>query len=131
MRQMIFALILICTFATCKTSKTSTELTNSAWRCEAIKTAEGNQTLPTDAPITIRFADNNVSGNAPCNLYNGTYRIASDSIKFSAMMTTKRACMFSKLEMTYLQLLNEAQTQHLKGKKLIITSKSGQLIFVQ
>ncbi|HEY2867316.1 MAG TPA: META domain-containing protein [Pyrinomonadaceae bacterium] len=44
------------------------------------------------ASISIDRADGRFTGNTGCNIMNGTVRVTRNSIKFNAVMTTKRMC---------------------------------------
>ena len=44
------------------------------------------------ASILIDRADGRFTGNTGCNIMNGTVRVTRNSIKFNAVMTTKRMC---------------------------------------
>jgi putative lipoprotein len=46
-----------------------------------------------DTEITMMFdAAKGISGSAGCNIYNGSYSPSNDTVSFTALVTTKRAC---------------------------------------
>ncbi len=73
-----------------------------------------NQNPPIeDTQLTITFEDGQVSGNAGCNHYGGSYQVKGDAISFDALFMTEMACMepvgVMEQELTYLELLGAAQ----------------------
>ena len=58
---------------------------------------------------TLQFEDGQVSGNAGCNHYGGSYQVKGDAISFGALSQTEMACMDPEgvmvQERTYLDLL--------------------------
>lgn len=66
---------------------------------------------------TIQFENGQVSGNAGCNHFGGSYQIKGDTISFSALEMTEMACMEPEggmeQELTYLELLGAAQRYEL------------------
>jgi heat shock protein HslJ len=49
-----------------------------------------------------------VSGDSGCNRFSGTFELSGTSLKFSRLMSTKRACLaeeVNRLEMNFLQAL--------------------------
>ena len=73
-----------------------------------------NDTRPIDGTQpTIQFEDGQVSGNAGCNSYGGSYQVKGDAISFEALFNTEMACMepegLMDQEQAYLELLGTAQ----------------------
>jgi len=62
---------------------------------------------------TLQFEDGQVSGNASCNHYGGSYQIKGDAISFNAIFHTEMGCTdpegVMEQERTYLELLGAAQ----------------------
>lgn len=62
----------------------------------------------TDAPVTLRFEGDAVSGSAQCNSYFGSYEVGEGSITIGAVGGTLRACAEQELmdaEASYLKAL--------------------------
>lgn len=81
---------------------------------------------------TIQFEDGQVSGNAGCNHYGGSYQIEGDVISFDALFSTEMACMdpdgVMAQERTYLELLRSAQRFELVDGALTIFGGSQQTL---
>ena len=75
---------------------------------------------------TITFEDDQVSGNASCNSYGGSYEVQGDKIGFSALFMTEMFCMEPEgvmdQEMTYLEMLGNAVTFEINGDILTIVA---------
>lgn len=75
---------------------------------------------------TIRFEDGQVSGNASCNSYGGSYEVQGDKIGLSALFMTEMFCMEPEgvmdQESTYLEMLGNAVTFELSGGVLTIVA---------
>lgn len=64
--------------------------------------------------ITLQFgADGNVSGNATCNMYNGSYTVDGEKLTVGPLATTRMLCASDELnaqEQAYLAALQQAAT---------------------
>lgn len=85
---------------------------------------------------TIEFADGQVSGNASCNSFGGSYELDGDSISFGAMFMTEMYCMDPEgamdQEMLYLDMLGKAQRFEInEGVLTIIIAAQESLTFQQ
>lgn len=83
---------------------------------------------------TIQFEDGQVSGNASCNHYGGSYRIKGNAISFSNLFNTEMACMdpegVMEQERSYLELLGAAQRFELvDGVLTIFAGPAGTMTF--
>jgi heat shock protein HslJ len=84
-----------------------------------------NQNRPIEGTQpTITFEDGQVSGNAGCNSYGGSYQVKEDAISFDALFWTEMACMepegVMEQELAYLEVLGAAQRFELVGGVLTI-----------
>jgi heat shock protein HslJ len=72
-----------------------------------------NKNAPLEGNIpTLRFENGEVSGNASCNHFGGSYEISGDKISFGAMFMTEMWCEPEALmdqEAAYLDLLATAE----------------------
>ena len=95
-----------------------------------------NQNHPVEGtqPI-ITFEDGQVSGNASCNLFGGSYQIKGDAISFSDLFATEMYCMdpegAMEQEHTYLELLGAAQRLELVDGILTIFTELEQTMTFQ
>jgi heat shock protein HslJ len=76
------------------------------------------------AKPTLKFDEGQVSGNASCNSYGGSYQVEGDKISFGAMFMTEMFCTEPEgvmdQESEYLQMLGSAERFELNGGRLII-----------
>ena len=89
---------------------------------DAITSVLGGVTMTTD------FTDADVSGNAGCNNFNGSYTVDGDSIKIGPLASTKKACSseeISKQEADYLAALELATTFAVVGDRLDLFRDGG------
>lgn len=89
-----------------------------------------NDTIPiADAQPTIQFEDGQVSGNASCNHYGGSYEIKGDRIHFGDLFNTEMACQapegVMEQEQKYLETLRSAQRFEMDDGVLRIYTDSG------
>lgn len=94
-----------------------------------------NQSHPIEGTqLTIRFEGDQISGNAGCNHYGGSYQIKGNMISFNDLFNTEMACIepvgVMEQEHNYLELLRSAQRFELiKGLLTIFTSSQQILSF--
>jgi len=88
---------------------------------------EGTQT-------TLQFKEGQISGNAGCNHYGGSYQIKGDALSFADLFNTEIACIepegVMKQEQIYLELLGASQRFELvDGVLTLFTSQQQTLTF--
>ncbi|MGB8435379.1 MAG: META domain-containing protein [Burkholderiales bacterium] len=73
--------------------------------------------LAGDAPITISFQHEAVSGNAGCNTFRAPYSAEGNRIKIGSAVTTRKACAEERMvqERAFLGALESATTWSLEG----------------
>ncbi len=83
-----------------------------------------------DSRANIEFSSGQVTGNATCNLYNGTYTQADDSLTIALAARTAMACEDALMaqEDAYLAALTQAASQRTTGNKLDILNAEGAVI---
>ena len=95
-------------------------LTNSEWQLVYIRKSVPIQ----GSSITMKFLDGEVSGNAGCNSYFGSYEIEGNSIIFSQLAMTEMACMepdgIMEQEQAYLAFLSEVVSFSIDGNQLLL-----------
>lgn len=84
----------------------------------------GAKTGTIDAYIKVDAAGSRFTGNTGCNIMNGSVNINRDRIKFSAVITTKRACtrQTAPIESAMLTALNKATSFKLSHERLRLYS---------
>lgn len=82
--------------------------------------------------ITLTFEENQVTGNAGCNLYSASYEASGNNITFKPIVQTEMACMeptgVMDQERTYLEILGAAQSYEVTEGLLTIVSGNGQTL---
>ena len=108
----------------------STSVTGVKWVATGIN--NGKQALVSTvagSTVTMELNDKGeVTGNATCNTYNGTYTVDGDKIEFGPLMTTKMACESDELnaqEQAYLLALDNTTTWELANGVLTFRDDSG------
>lgn len=83
-----------------------------------------------DSRANIEFSGGQVTGNATCNLYNGTYQQVDDSLTIALAARTLMACEDPLMaqEDAYLAALTQAASQRTTGNKLDILNTEGAVI---
>lgn len=68
-------------------------LAGTEWRLSSFVTPGGESPVVEGAAVTLKLgADGRAGGSGGCNTYGGEYREQGDSISFSRIISTKRAC---------------------------------------
>jgi heat shock protein HslJ len=101
-------------------------LNNTSWQLSSMYV---NQVPVPDTTITLAFgAEGDLSGNASCNTYNGTYTVNGNLLSIGPLATTRKSCgeAVDAQEQTYLTALQSAATFEINGNQLIIYSAGGQ-----
>lgn len=105
----------------------SDALAANSWRAVEVS----GKPVPANLEVTLSFADGRVSGNSGCNNYGGDATATGDSLRVSAIMSTKMACLepgVMETEMTYLQALQGAERWAVGGDgQLVISGAKGEI----
>lgn len=119
----IISILLIAVLASCKTGKNAIDQTaqNLAKKWEL--TSLDGKAVSEARPIILNFnADQTVNGYIGCNSANGTYEITDNTIQFSKLAVTRKACKEMDMEQSVLNVLNSANRFKLeKGKMTLFT----------
>lgn len=103
----------------------SDALAANSWR--AVEVA--GKPVPANLEVTLSFAEGRVSGNSGCNNYGGDATATGESLRVSAIMSTKMACLepgVMETEMAYLQALQGAERWAVGGDgQLVIEGAKG------
>jgi heat shock protein HslJ len=106
-------------------------LEGTLWKMTAYRNAEGEMvgSLP-EVKTTAQFEDGNVSGNAGCNSYNGSYQVDGDEISFGPMMSTLMACPPPVMEQEsgFMAALGMVATFEVSGETLTMIDEAGEVV---
>lgn len=86
--------------------------------------------VPEGSRANIEFSSGQVTGNAACNLYNGVYKQAGESLTIELAARSAIACAepIMAQEDAYLAALEQAAGQRVTGNKLDILNADGAVI---
>jgi len=125
----IFAILLSACVGSSPTSKPNLE--DTTWVLTAYN---DNHPIEGTQP-SIQFENGQVSGNASCNHYGGSYQIKGDAISFSDLFNTEMACMdpdgVMEQEQIYLDLLRSASRFELVDYLLTLFAGPNQILTFQ
>jgi heat shock protein HslJ len=110
------------------------DLAGTSW--EAIGYNNGKQAVVSvmaGTTITANFGtDGNLSGNAGCNDYNGSYKVTGNQISIGPIASTQKYCNdpagVMDQETQYLAALGTAATYQIEGSVLELRTKDGALV---
>lgn len=105
----------------------SVSFTNTKWILASL-----NKKLPTfsmnEKPY-ILFKDNNeLSGNAGCNLFSGSYEIKDSSINFKNILLSTAACPDLPIESDFLKALSVTTNYIKNNQTLELKDSAGRII---
>jgi heat shock protein HslJ len=105
-------------------------LANSQWRLTSLSASGAESPVIEGMVITLKFGgDGRAGGSSGCNSYGGEYRESGDSVSFSKLISTKRACLdqnANRQEQQYFAALESARTFKLTDNRLTIFNAEGQ-----
>ncbi|QBG47917.1 META domain-containing protein [Verrucomicrobia bacterium S94] len=108
-------------------------LFSTVWKVTGVNNGKGGMTgLLTGSEITLEFTqDGAVSGSAGCNVFNGSYVLNGETIRFSSLATTRRMCFqpegVMEQEAVFLQALEHSKSCNIKMGVLELRDESGGL----
>jgi heat shock protein HslJ len=121
--------LLILALAACGSSG-ARAIRDTAWELESLV---GKDVLP-GTTITLKFADDQVSGSAGCNQYGGSYKARQDSLSVGDVFSTEMGCPepegILEQEGVYLTALRAAATYQITADRLEIFDEAGAQILV-
>jgi len=101
----------------------STSLESTAWRLTDIASDAGDLTGPLpEVEVTAHFDAEQITGDAGCNRYFGSWVEDADSVAIGPLGSTQRSCIPSvnEQEFRYLALLQEAMRFEINGEVLTL-----------
>lgn len=105
----------------------SVSFTNTKWLLASL-----NKKLPTfsmnEKPYILFKENNEVSGNAGCNLFSGSYEISDSLISFKNISVTTSACPDLPIELDFIKALRKTITYTKNNQTLELKDLSGKTI---
>lgn len=101
------------------------------WQLSTLATGEVASSLLAGTSITAALAGGQISGQAGCNSYFGSYAASGVTITISGLGATKMACSAEIMaqEQSFLAALAAATSYSIAGDQLTLTHPGGQLQF--
>ena len=109
------------------------DLTGTSWRLEDL----GSRGVVQGVEATLEFTEPGyAAGNGSCNQFRGPVTVSGETIRFGALMSTKRACVdeaANAQETEYLAALGAAERWEIRDGVLLIhvAGRSGPLRFAR
>jgi len=107
----------------------------TSWKLESYADAAGElvDVLP-GSVVTLDFQAAQVSGNASCNNYSGTYQATGSKIEFGPMAATRKMCAqplgIMEQEDAYLAAMGATAEYNLRGNTLEMKDNRGDVILL-
>jgi len=104
-------------------------LTGTEWRLVSLGPSGAEANIVAGTTVTLKFGeDGRASGSTGCNMYSGTYQVRGDTLSFSRLISTRRACLdqnANSQEQRFISGLEAANRFRLVGDRLTILSDRG------
>lgn len=101
-------------------------LTGTEWRLVSLGPTGSEQNVIPGTTVTLRLGeDGRAGGSTGCNSYGGSYEVRGDTISFSRIVATRRACLdqnANEQEHRFLAALESANRFRLSSNRLTILS---------
>ena len=101
-------------------------LTGIEWRLVSLGPTGAEQDVVPGTTVTLRLGDDGrAGGSTGCNTYGGSYQVRGDTISFSRIAATRRACLdqnANEQEHRFLAALESANRFRLSSNRLTILS---------
>jgi heat shock protein HslJ len=80
------------------TSSDENRLANTEWKLSSFGAAGAESPVVEGTTITLKFGpDTRANGSGGCNTYAGDYQVQGDTVSFSRIISTKKACVVAKV----------------------------------
>ena len=113
-------------------AQAQTGLTGIDWQLVSLGPAGAETDAIPGTTVTLKLAeDSRVTGSTGCNSYGGTYEVSGDNIRFSRIVSTRRACLdqnANEQEHNFLTTLESANRFRLSSNRLAIFSDRGRSV---
>jgi heat shock protein HslJ len=105
---------------------------SGTWNLVSYGVPEAQTPVLPNAPITLTFDVNGVTGSSGCNSYGGAFAYNAGSLTFTNIVSTLIACeeAIATQEAAYLAALTTATTYQVNGTQLVINYPTGVLTFI-
>jgi heat shock protein HslJ len=129
-KHQIFVILtlLAVSMSACSSFSSQPDLNGTSW---ALTQLQGGPVMSTVVP-TLVFKDGQVSGNASCNSFGGSYQRGwGDALKFGQLMSTLVACADSssmEQERVYLSVLGQVAKYRMENDQLFLYNGADQLL---
>ena len=101
-------------------------LTGIEWRLVSLGPTGAEQDVVQGTTVTLRLGDDGrAGGSTGCNSYGGNYQVRGDTISFSRIVATRRACLdqnANEQEHRFLSVLESANRFRVSSNRLTIVS---------
>ena len=101
-------------------------LTGIEWRLVSLGPTGAEQDVVQGTTVTLRLGDDGrAGGSTGCNSYGGNYQVRGDTISFSRIVATRRACLdqnANEQEHRFLSVLESGDRFRLSSNRLTIVS---------
>lgn len=101
-------------------------LTGTEWRLVSLGPTGAEQDVVAGTTVTLRLGeDGRAGGSTGCNTYGGNYQVRGDTISFTRIVATRRACLdpnANEQEHRFLSVLESASRFRLSSNRLTIIS---------
>ena len=102
------------------------DLTGTDWRLVSLGPTGAEQNVVPGTTVTLTLGeDGRAGGSTGCNSYGGSYQVRGDTISFSRIVATRRACLdqnANEQEHRFLSVLESASRFRLSSNRLTILS---------
>lgn len=111
-------------------------LADTEWMLTSFGVGGVGNPLIAGTTITLKFgSDGRARGSGGCNSFGGNYSVSGNTISFSPVISTRRACINAEMnqqEQRFLSALQSAETFRLSGNSLVIFHDDGRnrLLFI-
>lgn len=111
------------------------DLTGSSWQLISFNNGNGMESNQATQNITVTFGeDGNVSGNAGCNNFSGSYTVDGDSLSVGPLAVTRKMCVepegVMETEQAFLNNLSNAASFTVMGDTLTLYDKDGAKLLI-
>lgn len=122
--------LLVIFAAACHRVPTGGTLENSSWKLVSIVHDNDPVPIPDTADLLLEFEEEKVTGNSGCNNFFGSYSTNQEILTITGLGATKMYCPDAmRLEETFLNALESAETYSVRREELIVQAVARTLIF--
>lgn len=124
--RFLLVLLMLCAAPLAQAQPDQRVLTGVEWRLVSLGPAGAEQDVIPGTTVTLRLGDDGrANGSTGCNSYGGSYQVRGDTISFSRIVATRRACLdqnANQQEHRFLSALETANRFRLSSNRLMIIS---------